>query len=117
MANLQGLSSLCKFGALQDKMIRDQLIERTNKDKVQETLTRSRCFSRCLEHYIALQVESAAECTATLTKQQVATPLRLFLSSLEVAPQPKQRAGSQLLDFHATATAAMFLAMPTTALH
>ncbi|ROL53705.1 hypothetical protein DPX16_2426 [Anabarilius grahami] len=33
VANLQGLASTCKFGALQEEMIRDQLIEHTNNAK------------------------------------------------------------------------------------
>jgi len=50
-------------------MIRDQLIERTNKAKVRETLLLEAddlSPSRALT--IDLQVASAAECTATLTK-------------------------------------------------
>ncbi|KAJ8367779.1 hypothetical protein SKAU_G00078070 [Synaphobranchus kaupii] len=74
VANLRGLASSCKFGALQDQMIRDQLIERTNNAKVRETLlleSDDLLLSRAIN--TALQVESAAECAATLAKQQAAT--------------------------------------------
>jgi len=74
VANLRGLASACKFGVLQDEIIRDQLIEHTNKAKVRETLfleVDDLSLSRALT--IALQVESMAECAAMLTKQQVAT--------------------------------------------
>jgi len=74
-------------------MIHNHLIEHTNKAKVYETLLLKAddlSMSRALT--IALQVESMAEFTATLTKQQVATssqaaPIPL-LSPLEAARGP-----------------------------
>ena len=38
VADLRGLASLCKFGVLQDEMIRDHLILHTNCDKIRERL-------------------------------------------------------------------------------
>jgi len=38
VADLRGLASFCKFGALQDEMVRDQLIVHTNCDKIRERL-------------------------------------------------------------------------------
>ncbi|KAG1940200.1 retrotransposable element [Pimephales promelas] len=74
VANLRGLPSTCKFGALQDEMIRDQLIEHTNNAKVRETLLLEPddlSLPRAIT--IALQIESAAACASALTKQQTIT--------------------------------------------
>ncbi|KAG1938438.1 thy-1 membrane glycoprotein [Pimephales promelas] len=74
VANLRGLASTCKFGALQDEMIRDQLIEHTNNAKVRETLLLEPddlSLPRAIT--IALQIESAAACASALTKQQTIT--------------------------------------------
>ncbi len=71
VANLRGLASTCKFSALQDEMIRDQLIEHTNDAKVRETLLLEPddlSLSRAIT--IALRIESAAACASALTKQQ-----------------------------------------------
>ncbi len=71
VANLRGLASTCKFGALQDEMICDQLIEHTNDTKVRETLLLEPddlSLSRAIT--IALRIESAAACALALTKQQ-----------------------------------------------
>ncbi|KAL0148283.1 hypothetical protein M9458_056429 [Cirrhinus mrigala] len=71
VANLRGLASTCKFGALQDEMIRDQLIEHTNDAKVRETLLLEPddlSLSRAIT--IAVRIESAAACASALTKQQ-----------------------------------------------
>lgn len=38
VANLRGLAGSCKFGALQDEIVRDQLIEHTSNPKVRKTL-------------------------------------------------------------------------------
>lgn len=70
VADLRGLANSCKFRELRDEMIRNQLIEHTNNNKIRETLllqpddlTLSKAIAR------AFQVESAAECAATLTSQ------------------------------------------------
>ncbi len=71
VANLSGFASTCKFGALQEEMIRDQLIEHTNDAKVRETLLLEPDdlpLSRAIT--IALRIESAAACASALTKQQ-----------------------------------------------
>ncbi|KAL0148064.1 hypothetical protein M9458_056604 [Cirrhinus mrigala] len=71
VANLRGLASTCKFGALQDEMIHDQLIEHTNDAKVRETLLLEPddlSLSRAIT--IAVRIESAAACASALTKQQ-----------------------------------------------
>ncbi len=75
VANLRGLANSCKFGALCDEMIRDQLIEHTNNEKILEVLlleSDDLSLSRAIA--IAYQVESAAECAATLANQTKPTP-------------------------------------------
>ncbi len=67
VADLRGLATLCKFGALQDQMIRDQLIEHTNMEKLREMLLLEPddlTLAKALQ--LAFQVESAADCTAQL---------------------------------------------------
>ncbi len=71
VANLRGFASTCKFGALQEEMIRDQLIEHTNDAKVRETLLLEPDdlpLSRAIT--IVLRIESTAACASALTKQQ-----------------------------------------------
>ncbi len=71
VANLRGFVSTCKFRALQEEMIRDQLIEHTNDAKVRETLLLEPddiSLSRVIT--IALQIENAGACASALTRQQ-----------------------------------------------
>ncbi|KAI2653806.1 GMP synthase [glutamine-hydrolyzing] subunit A [Labeo rohita] len=67
VADLRGLANSYKFGELHNEMIRDQLIEHTNNNKIRETLllqpddlTLSKAIA------IAFQVESAAKYPTTL---------------------------------------------------
>ncbi|XDV17686.1 hypothetical protein PO909_023512 [Leuciscus waleckii] len=74
VANLRGLASTCKFGALPDEMILDQFIEHTNNAKLRETLLlEPDDLSLSQAITIALQIESAAACASALTKQQTIT--------------------------------------------
>lgn len=91
VANLRALASTCKFGPLQDEMIRDQLIEHTNNTKVRETLllepddlTLSRAMT------IALQVESAAAYTSALTNPQAIAAASAPSSMPTPSLQPSQ---------------------------
>ncbi|KAL0150690.1 hypothetical protein M9458_053994, partial [Cirrhinus mrigala] len=70
VADLRGLANSCKFWELRDEMIRDQLIEHTNNNKIRETLLlQPDDLTLYKAIAIAFQVESAAECAATLTSQ------------------------------------------------
>ncbi len=63
VANIRGLANLCQFGALRDEMIRDQQIEHTINEKIQEVLLLEPddlTLARAI--VIAYQVKSAAEC-------------------------------------------------------
>lgn len=67
VANLQGLASSCKFGALQEEMVHDQLIEHTNNKKVRERLLLEPddlSLAKALQ--LAFQAESTAESAAKL---------------------------------------------------
>ena len=87
VSDLRGLASLCKFGDLQDEMIRDQLAEHTNNHKVRERLIMSPddlTLNKALE--MAFQIEAAAGFASqlagasspipALTAQQVESPSR-----------------------------------------
>ena len=94
VANLRGLASSCKFGTLQDEMIRDQLIEHTNNVKVRERLLLEKdelLLSDAVT--IAFNVESAAECAATLTAQ-VATSSHTAMSDHAPYPPPPPHSNS-----------------------
>lgn len=68
VADLRGLASLCKFKALQDEMIRDQLILHTNCNKIRDKLLlENDDLSLAQAIKIALQVQSALECAANLS--------------------------------------------------
>ncbi|KAJ8356570.1 hypothetical protein SKAU_G00193640 [Synaphobranchus kaupii] len=67
VADLRGLATACKFGALQDEMIRDQLAEHRNDPKIRERLITAPddlTFTKAIE--IAFKVESAAEFASQL---------------------------------------------------
>lgn len=88
VANLCGLAGSCKFGALQDEMVRDELIEHMNNPEARKTLLLEAddlSLSRALT--ITLQIESAAECSAILT-QQVATLTLAGPPNRPLAPLP-----------------------------
>ncbi len=63
----------CKFGALRDELIRDQLIEKTNSARVRERLlmeddrlTLDKAFT------LALQIEEATQCAAKIAETNAA---------------------------------------------
>ncbi len=92
VANLRGLANSCKFGALRDKIIRDQLIEHTNTEKIWEVLLlKSDDLSLSRAIAIAYQVESAAECAATLANQTKPTPS--LLAHMDAPPPMDQSPG------------------------
>ncbi len=114
VANLRGLASTCKFGALQDEMIRDQLIEHTNDTKVRETLLLEPddlSLSRAIT--IALRIESAAACASALTKQQTIADCPAP-SPIDITTQPERYiSGSRFLCSYATEAPAAVSATPT----
>ncbi|ROL51965.1 hypothetical protein DPX16_19484 [Anabarilius grahami] len=86
VANLRGLANSCKFGGLRDEMIRNQLIEHTNDNKIRETLLLQPddlTLSRAI--VVAFQVESAAECVATLTNQNKSTHSQLTFTAADAS--------------------------------
>lgn len=61
-ADFWGLASLCKFGTLEEEMMRDQLAEHTTSPRLRETLFMSPdnlTLSKAVE--LAFQLESAAQ--------------------------------------------------------
>lgn len=93
VAKLRGLANSCKFGGLRDEIIHDQLIEHTNDNKIREILLLQPddlMLSRAIA--VAFQVESAAECVATLTNQNKSTHSQLtFMETTSPAQQPPDR--------------------------
>ncbi len=92
VANLRGFASTCKFGALQEEMIRNQLIEHTNDAKVRETLLLEPddlSLSRAIT--IALRIESPAACASALSKQQTIAdcPAPSPMQQMYVTTQPE----------------------------
>lgn len=60
VANLSGMANLCKFGTLQDELIRDQLAEHTNNPRIPEKSIMSPddlTVNKAVE--IAFQIETA----------------------------------------------------------
>ncbi len=73
VADLKSLAEPCKFGALRDELIRDQLIEKTNSARVRERLlmeddrlTLDKAFT------LALQIEEATQCAAKIAETNAA---------------------------------------------
>ena len=56
---LRALSTMCEFGALQNELIRDQLVEKTSSDKVRERLLMEQKLTLDSAIQIARQTESA----------------------------------------------------------
>ena len=68
VADLRELARACDYGGLHDQMIRDQLIEGTSCDKTREKLLMEPDGLTLTDAIkIALQVESALECSTLLT--------------------------------------------------
>ncbi|KAJ8375478.1 hypothetical protein SKAU_G00060580 [Synaphobranchus kaupii] len=75
VADLRGLASACKFGALQDEMIWDQLAEHTNDPKIRErliTVPDDLTLTKAIE--IEFKVESAAEFASQLASHAPSQP-------------------------------------------
>ena len=84
VADLRGLASLCKFGALQDEMIRDHLILHTNCDKIRERLLLENYdLTLAAALHLAVQVESALECAASLSTSSNSLALAKAAGPLE----------------------------------
>ena len=84
VADLRGLASLCKFGALQDEMIRDHLILHTNCDKIRERLLlENDDLTLAAALHLAVQVESALECAASLSTSSNSLALAKAAGPLE----------------------------------
>ncbi|KAK0135792.1 hypothetical protein N1851_028356 [Merluccius polli] len=84
VADLRGLASLCKFGALQDEMIRDHLILHTNYDKIRERLLlENDDLTLAAALHLAVQVESALECAASLSTSSNSLALAKAAGPLE----------------------------------
>ncbi len=118
VANLRGFVRTCKFGALQEEMIRDQLIEHTNDAKVRETLLLEPddlSLSRAIT--IALRIERAAACASALTKQQTIAarlPTPTPHDTIDVTTQPgRYIGGSRFLCSYATEATTAISATPT----
>ncbi|KAK0152341.1 hypothetical protein N1851_006252 [Merluccius polli] len=84
VADLRGLASVCKFGALQDEMIRDHLILHTNCDKIRERLLlENDDLTLAAALHLAVQVESALECAASLSTSSNSLALAKAAGPLE----------------------------------
>ncbi len=73
VADLKSLAEPCKFGALRDKLIRDQLIEKTNSARVREKLLMEDdrlALDKTLT--LALQIEEATQCVAKIAETNAA---------------------------------------------
>ncbi|KAG1938978.1 retrotransposable element [Pimephales promelas] len=67
VTNLKDMARLCDYGVLQDQILRDQFIEGTSCEKTREKLLLEAddlTLSRAVD--IALQIETAMECTSQL---------------------------------------------------
>ncbi len=100
VANLRGFASTCKFGALKEEIIRNQLIEHTNDAKVRETLLLEPDdlpLSRAIT--IAVRIESAAACASALTKQQTIADCLAPSPMPQSMLQPSQNDTLEAADF------------------
>lgn len=93
VADLRGLASSCKFGVLQDEMIRDQLILHTNCDKTREKLLlENDGLTLAGAINLAVQVESALECAASFSASS--SSLALATAAGAQPPRPSASADS-----------------------
>ncbi|KAJ8333462.1 hypothetical protein SKAU_G00414700 [Synaphobranchus kaupii] len=86
VADLRSLASLCKFGALEEELIRDQLAEHTNNPKFREKLLMS---PDDLPLAKAVEMAFQMECAASLASQLAPSspfPSRPMLLTQTVAP-------------------------------
>ncbi|KAJ8346671.1 hypothetical protein SKAU_G00280720 [Synaphobranchus kaupii] len=86
VADLRSLASLCKFGALEEELIRDQLAEHTNNPKFREKLLMSPddlSLAKAVE--IAFQIECAASLASQLAPSSP-FPSQPMLLTQTVAP-------------------------------
>lgn len=95
VADLRGMASLCKFGALQDEMIRDQLAEHTNSPRIREKLIMSKddlTLNRAVE--ISFQIESAEGLATQLARASSPPPTlkaqQVEPTSRSQSPEPPQ---------------------------
>uniref|UniRef100_A0A3Q1EX16 Retrotransposon gag domain-containing protein n=1 Tax=Acanthochromis polyacanthus TaxID=80966 RepID=A0A3Q1EX16_9TELE len=91
VVDLQGLASLCKFGTLENEMIRDQLAEHATDLKLCEKLFMApddTTLSKAVE--IAFQLESAALLASQLAASDLAPshPASLAAQTVAVATEP-----------------------------
>ncbi len=73
VTDLKSLAEPCKFGALNDELIRDQLIEKTNSTQVRERLLMEDdrlTLDKALT--LALQIEEATQCAAKIAETNAA---------------------------------------------
>jgi len=87
VADLKGLASLCKFGVLEDELIRDQLAEYTHNSKLREKLLMmpdELTLAKAVD--IAFQLESAAALASQLAPSSSYFPPRPMLLTQTVAP-------------------------------
>ena len=97
VSNLKGLASHCKFGALTDEMIRDQLIEHTTQAKIRETLLlESDDLTLAKAVAIAFQIESAVECAAKLTQTESSLSQAVCIRAQSHDQQQQQPSSSGL---------------------
>ena len=80
LADLRSLAAFCKFGNMEDEMIRDQLAEHATHQKIWEKLIMSPddlTLKKAQE--IALQIEKATELTSQLAPRVSSQPTLLSM--------------------------------------
>ncbi|KAM7367484.1 hypothetical protein PAMP_013776 [Pampus punctatissimus] len=89
VADLRCLASLCKFGTLEEEMIRDQLAEHTTNPRLREKLFISpddTTLSRTVE--LAFQLESAAQLSSQLAASDPPSPRLAALAQTVAKTNP-----------------------------
>ena len=103
VADLRGLASLCKFGSMEDEMIRDQLAEHAIHPKIREKLIMSPddlTLKKALE--MALQIETATELATKLSSRASALPaLAQHVEEPERLPSPMPSEEAEEIHFTA----------------